>query len=242
MEPRNGIRYKPSQIRKTVVRTTAEVKSEPDPFLHKEEETIVIRVKTKDQEAAYTWDRSDANNLIDDPVKTEELSLTQTSSGKGPVQKFNTNSVKLSNNQLQDVSLLPKCLRLLLHHSMLNLSWIDLSCNNIDSIPSDFDDFPLQVLYLHSNNISSFEEVKKLAGITTLHSLTLWNNPLENKAGGNYKMHCLNILCSRFTGRTSLRKLDHVVISKADSQNCKMFREFTVIASENNKMRSRAVL
>ena len=51
--------------------------------------------------------------------------------------------------------------------------------------------FPnLTTLYLHANQITKLSNIKKLAGLTQLKSLTLYGNPLEeNKHYRNYILH-----------------------------------------------------
>ncbi|KAJ9458937.1 U2 small nuclear ribonucleoprotein Aprime [Diplonema papillatum] len=247
VEPRSGIAHKDRTPPEPKVPVQPEKPREIEPI---PEQLMMIKARSreKESEVAYSWDRSEqARNALVEELMKEEVApvpglITAASTNQARHLRYSACAVKLSNNLLTDATHLSKCLKLILHHSVTMLSFLDLSCNNIDKLPSDLNDFPLQVLYLHSNNIKSFEEVKKLANVTTLRSLTLWNNPLENKASGNYKMMCLGILCPGFKGHTTLRKLDHVVISRQDAHNCKMFREFTVVAAENNKERSRGAL
>lgn len=62
-----------------------------------------------------------------------------------------------------------------------NLSWLDLSFNEIEQIGDDIINFPnLKIFYLHGNNISNINDVVKLKKLQTLRSLTLHGNPIEN--------------------------------------------------------------
>eukprot|EP00755_Sulcionema_specki_P015617 Sspe_Gene.59897::Locus_32940_Transcript_1_4_Confidence_0.400_Length_1415::g.59897::m.59897 len=225
-DPRSGQQFKPKIVARPETQPQQPVQAEkPPPAVEGEEDILVVRAKNREgEQTAYSWDRSEMKLIS---AMTEELKDgSAVGTLEGPA-RYMTNSVKLCNNQLTDISLLGKALRLTVHHSMVFLTFLDLSCNCVSVLPDDLDDFPLQVLYLHSNNIGSFSEVKKLSKIATLHSLTLWNNPIENKNPATYKMQCLNLLTPRSPGQgPTLRKLDHAVISKADLQNCRMFREF----------------
>lgn len=62
-----------------------------------------------------------------------------------------------------------------------HLSWLDLSFNEIVQIADDITHFPnLKIFYLHGNNISDINDVVKLKKLSTLKSLTLHGNPIEN--------------------------------------------------------------
>lgn len=61
------------------------------------------------------------------------------------------------------------------------LAWIDLSFNQISTIPEDFTSFTgLKILYLHGNKITSFKSLHVLTFLPKLYSLTLHGNPIEN--------------------------------------------------------------
>eukprot|EP01063_Lacrimia_lanifica_P020123 TRINITY_DN2747_c0_g1_i14.p1 TRINITY_DN2747_c0_g1~~TRINITY_DN2747_c0_g1_i14.p1 ORF type:complete len:506 (+),score=186.68 TRINITY_DN2747_c0_g1_i14:43-1518(+) len=238
--PRAGHRYnrRPVATAKQPRQRTPKTETKADKD-EDDEDLVMVKAKTKDHgEVAYLWDKNDMSMRLD--VKDKELlaGIAPPKDRPNSFSAFMAHSVKLSNNQLEDVQLLAPMLKMIVRYSVLHLRFLDLSSNAISKLPAGLEEFPLQVIYLHSNNIKSVDEVKKLAKITTLHSVTLWNNPFENKAAGNYKVQVLNALCAGFTGETQLRKLDHVVISRQDVQNCKMYREFTVVAKANNRVRA----
>ena len=245
-EPRSGVKFRPRVPPKTPVAVTAKPVDVPREELNNAateegDGVVMVRAKTKEGEAAYQWDKNDKG--MEEMKEEMALLLPVCSGGSANTAqpshpRYVTNAVKLSNNQFTDVSLLTRAMKMLVRHSVLHLTFLDLGCNCITTLPKELSELPLQVLYLHSNNISSYEEVKKLAGLTTLHSLTLWNNPLENSASGSYKAHVLYLISSVFQGRVPLRKLDHVTLSKQDVQHCRMYEEFTVRAAENNKRRA----
>lgn len=61
------------------------------------------------------------------------------------------------------------------------LGWLDLSFNEIGEIGEEIASFPnLKILYLHGNNVSDINDVRKLTGLRNLRSFTLHGNPVEN--------------------------------------------------------------
>lgn len=64
-----------------------------------------------------------------------------------------------------------------------NIIWLDLSFNHIAHISPDLcKHFPnVRTIYLHANKISRLTEIKCLEGLTELHSLSLYGNPVEGK-------------------------------------------------------------
>jgi len=265
-EPRQGIRVRPSAPPKEAsaeAQATSDGRKAPAhrsiseyaPGDEDADDLILVKAKNKKgEEAAYQWDRTEMKSLLDTIQDAEgegkdkgkaQVGKTEVVDGQKGPEKFQTHSARLSNNQLVNIVQLTPVLKALIHHSMINLTWLDLSCNAITVIPDDLSEFPLQVLYLHSNNIQSFNEVKKLSKLKLLHSLTLWENPIENKMQqpGQYKIYCLHLLTAQ-PGEDPgdsprLRKLDHAVISRQDVQNCKMYREMYVYAPEREKVRQR---
>ncbi|OAD60981.1 Leucine-rich repeat-containing protein 51 [Eufriesea mexicana] len=104
--------------------------------------------------------------------------------GKIPLRtsadRFVTCSLWLSNNLLTSMNGFES-----LAHKVLddptNLSWLDLSFNEIERIGDDIIKFPnLKIFYLHGNNISNINDIVKLKKLQTLRSLTLQGNPIEN--------------------------------------------------------------
>lgn len=63
------------------------------------------------------------------------------------------------------------------------LLWLDLSFNDFTSISPDLVNvFPnLTTVYLHANKISNLQQVKHLANLEQLRSLSLFGNPVEEK-------------------------------------------------------------
>ncbi|XP_068980797.1 leucine-rich repeat-containing protein 51-like isoform X1 [Bombus flavifrons] len=104
--------------------------------------------------------------------------------GKIPLRtaadRFVTCSLWLSNNSLTSMFGFENLAQKLLDDPS-HLSWLDLSFNEIEQIADDITHFPnLKIFYLHGNNISDINDVVKLKKLSTLKSLTLHGNPIEN--------------------------------------------------------------
>ena len=78
----------------------------------------------------------------------------------------------------------------------------------------------LKTLQLQGNYICDLEEVKKLSNMTTLQSLTLNGNPIEEIKG--YRLYVLGIM---FSKAETLRKLDSVIISNNEFDNVIVWNE-----------------
>ncbi|CAH8529430.1 unnamed protein product [Schistosoma rodhaini] len=108
--------------------------------------------------------------------------------------KWISQTLKLNNNQIEDISTLPIVVYELLGDTS-NLTWLDLSCNNIPSIPNvncslfllsilaqSFSSLKrLKIIYMHGNKIATFQEVIKLRQLPKLTKLTLHGNPIEKE-------------------------------------------------------------
>lgn len=104
---------------------------------------------------------------------------------KGPNKKYMTRSIWLNNNNLEHFSDLEKFVNDFLEIPE-ELGWLDLSFNNLTDIDDSIEKFEnLRILYLHGNNINTFEKLQKLKGLKHLRSLTLHGNPIE--AYPNYR-------------------------------------------------------
>lgn len=116
--------------------------------------------------------------------------------GKAPRRTFKdhyiTSSLWLSNNLLTSMEGLEYLTKRILDDP-INLSWLDLSFNEISKIGEDIKNFTnLKILYLHGNKISNITDVLKLRKLQNLRSLTLHGNPVENiPCYRNYIVHLL---------------------------------------------------
>lgn len=86
-----------------------------------------------------------------------------------------TKSIKLNNNKFRDIAGLSKILDQIMYQPCNKLGWIDLSHNFLTSINLEAISqwTSCTTLYLHSNYISDFKEIKKLSNMKNLKFLTL---------------------------------------------------------------------
>jgi len=111
---------------------------------------------------------------------------------RSPSGRYNSNVIRLSNNNLVDTHGLYQ-LALDLVECPENIAWLDLSFNDIEEVTDDILEFPnLKMIYLHGNKISSLTDLSKLKSLPNLYSVTLHGNPLENKP--DYRSSILTML------------------------------------------------
>jgi Leucine-rich repeat (LRR) protein len=122
-------------------------------------------------------------------------------------EKYKSKCVKLNNNHFNELSGLMDCLSQIVLEP-INISWIDLSFNDLQKIDPVLCEFPnLQILYLHGNSIGDIAEVDKLAGIPSLKKLAIHGNPMETTK--NYRWYVLAQM-------PHLVSLDMSAVTKAD--------------------------
>ncbi|XP_032683276.1 leucine-rich repeat-containing protein 51-like [Odontomachus brunneus] len=116
--------------------------------------------------------------------------------GKAPTRtmkdRYVTSTLWLSNNLLNSMEGLQRLANRVLDDPV-QLSWLDLSFNEISEIDEDIEQFPnLKILYLHGNKISNIADVLKLKKLSSLRSLTLHGNPVEDiSCYRSYVVHLL---------------------------------------------------
>jgi len=124
------------------------------------------------------------------PTKYPRQSLRK--QRRSPSGRYNSNVIRLSNNNLVDTHGLYQ-LALDLVECPENIAWLDLSFNDIEEVTDDILEFPnLKMIYLHGNKISSLQDLSKLTRLPNLYSLTLHGNPLENTP--DYRSSILTML------------------------------------------------
>jgi len=138
-----------------------------------------------------------------------------------------SNGVRLSYNELTDCNGLVAAMEQIIEDPINNLTMLDLSHNQLSGISQEITKFVnLSVLYLHGNQITNINEVRKLAKLPNLQKLTLHGNALIiERPGVGKKVKRLeetpyyrpNIIYR--LKETSLRSLDQVGITPRDRQN-----------------------
>ncbi|CAH8520111.1 unnamed protein product [Heterobilharzia americana] len=129
--------------------------------------------------------------------------------------KWTTQTLKLNNNQIEDITAIP-ALANEIFNDISSLTWLDVSCNKISSIPNTISNLRcLKIFYVHGNQIRSFQDVLKLKQLPLLSKLTLHGNPIEKEKG--YFHVVLSILPRLVT-------LDFTGISRADQQTAALIR------------------
>lgn len=141
-------------------------------------------------------------------------------------EKWVTRTLKINNNQIEDISTLPVVVHELFGDTS-SLTWLDISCNNIPSIPNvncslfslsilaqSFSSLKhLKIIYMHGNKIETLQEVIKLRQLPKLTKLTLHGNPIEKEKVMHYisslKQLLLTMLFRFLEEHTSQLSLRH---------------------------------
>lgn len=107
----------------------------------------------------------------------------QTGASMTPKKRQPPVSLRVNNNKISHLDDMHEAL-----HAVFDcpgtLQWLDLSGNELESIPPEvFSAYPeLFTLHLHGNLLSKYSDVDALAKwLPRLHSITLHGNPLEEK-------------------------------------------------------------
>mmetsp|Transcript_42252 Transcript_42252/g.99175 ORF Transcript_42252/g.99175 Transcript_42252/m.99175 type:complete len:257 (+) Transcript_42252:1-771(+) len=136
---------------------------------------------------------------------------------KPPRDDLQTNALKLGNNLLTS---LPPVFNIILREVMdkpRNLSWIDLSFNQLEEVPAVLASHlysRLNVIYLHANRIRKISQAACLSDLPTLRSITLHGNPCEQTT--NYRLHAIGIF-------TTIKSLDFTTITAIDREKANTF-------------------
>nr|XP_022906002.1 leucine-rich repeat-containing protein 51-like [Onthophagus taurus] len=126
---------------------------------------------------------------------------------RGQNHRFLTRAVWLNNNRLIHIQNLDVFMNSVLEYPN-RLGWLDVSYNRIGGIDLIIQKFVnLIIIYFHGNNIDNIDEVKKLATLGRLRSVTFHGNPIVDKPFyRSYVINCLPQICN----------LDFTPITKAD--------------------------
>lgn len=126
-------------------------------------------------------DENDVDRILSEKVLAFQNQTTDSPSKTTKRNAQEIRAIRLSNNLIESldvfVSTLPKSL------DCSKVLWVDLSFNNVRIITEGFINlFPnITTIYLHANKISKLSELKKMSAFSSLKSLTLYGNPVEEK-------------------------------------------------------------
>ena len=135
------------------------------------------------EDANVSLDASSSHSLTQRTIRPRQ-SLRK--SRRSPSGRFNSNVIRLANNNLVDTKGLYKMALDVVEYPE-DIAWLDLSFNDISSVSDDILEFPaLKMIYLHGNKIARFADVAKLQRLPNLYSLTLHGNPIENYPNYRY--------------------------------------------------------
>jgi hypothetical protein len=125
-------------------------------------------------------------------------------------------AIRLGNNEISSIDILYKSISTTLDGT--NILWIDLSFNQITKISDGIaKTFPnLATLNLHANKLSRLSEIKKLASVLTLKSVSLHGNSIEEHK--HYRNYCL-FMCP------NLRQFDMSPVTAGEIARMKVWAE-----------------
>nr|XP_025042176.1 leucine-rich repeat-containing protein 51-like isoform X1 [Pelodiscus sinensis]XP_025042185.1 leucine-rich repeat-containing protein 51-like isoform X2 [Pelodiscus sinensis]XP_025042189.1 leucine-rich repeat-containing protein 51-like isoform X2 [Pelodiscus sinensis]XP_025042194.1 leucine-rich repeat-containing protein 51-like isoform X2 [Pelodiscus sinensis]XP_025042198.1 leucine-rich repeat-containing protein 51-like isoform X3 [Pelodiscus sinensis] len=157
-------------------------------------------------------------NFIQD-LLTEEPRTGPKVIKRSPRGKLLTQALRLNNNTINELTDFTSTMEQLLEYPD-ELSWIDLSFNDLGTIDLELTMFPnLRALNLHGNSIQSLGEVDKLAALPLLRTLTLHGNPIEEEKG--YRNYVLSVL-------PHLKAFDFSGVTKQDRSTAAIWRRMNV--------------
>ena len=117
-------------------------------------------------------------------------------------------ALRLGNNSITEMNSICNPILLTLKPDLI--TWLDLSFNSLTQIDVQVaEGLPnLTTLYLHANRISKISNVKKLANFSSLKSVTLYGNPIEeNKHYRNMVLYvCPKLIQLDFSPITSSQR------------------------------------
>ena len=109
-----------------------------------------------------------------------------------------------------------------------NLSWIDLSFNQLEEVPSVLASYAnLNVIYLHANRIRKLNTAQCLVDLPKLRSLTMHGNPCEQQTK-NYRLMVTGMF-------RNIKTLDFTSITTIDREKADGFYARYLRIKENTK-------
>ena len=198
----------------------------------------IFLIKAKDENYAFKVDL--AKSLIKDKsmkrfylgdngeLMERSMTLSEIEEVESTGVLMRCTTLNLSNNLFKGEAIcnMPMAIATKLYRPHLTLTLLDLSCNEISTLPTSFNIFPLRTLLLHVNKIECLEEVAKLQSIVTLRSLTLNENPVQ-RLFPKYKFRILFLL-------PFLTNFDGVRVCPKDKESLVVFDKLFA----NNRLRA----
>ena len=190
-------------------------------------EEITIRAKNRDgDQGAIVIDKK----MLDSDLASGKSGVGSLEDGEVAVNedrvRYAASGLRLCNNAIENAKELDQVIRLSLFNAFYFLTWVDLSSNKLVAVP-DLSQYPVTTLYLHDNKIKDWAELKKLADLPQLHSLTLFGNELQEIAPSSrdYKFRALTAVKgpSRSAKDMALKTFDHSVLSPSERTNVDRF-------------------
>lgn len=188
---------------------------------------------TSSKELAKFTDRAAERFILPWSLENEEL---------GPDWEFSVaDSVRLSNNHLETIEGLPAALGSFLFMGNVRvLQYLDLSFNSIRRLDKGvLEALPnLSTLYLHTNLIEDFSNIKKLARLKLLEKLSLQNNPVQTSALRSLAGSSAGVQEYRVRAIATcpwLKELDFSTVTGAERQGALSYRVEAQRVSEERK-------
>ena len=151
---------------------------------------------------------------------------------KPPKEGMRTEAIKMGNNFM---TALPPAFNIVIREIIdnpRNLSWIDLSFNLLEEVPSVLASYHnLNVVYLHANRIRKVSTAQCLVDLPKLRSLTLHGNPCEQQTK-NYRL----LVAGMFK---NIKTLDFTTITTIDRDKSDTFYARYLTIKENSKRGNR---
>ena len=158
-----------------------------------------IKCIEENEDKLLTVDYSKPNKSTKDRQNSIQSQLESTHLQGQLSYRVDTSIVKLSNNEITDVSPLYSILSHICIDVSLTLTWLDLSYNKIEAVPTSLGNFmALKTLYLHNNDIATYDGLHSIAlNCLYLQSITLYANPIvEQDPHYRSSMLCILLLSS----------------------------------------------
>jgi hypothetical protein len=158
-------------------------------------------------------------------AKPEDIAQLQAAAARGEI-KLRRFSVRLAYNELTSLAGLVEAMEGLLGPlARWELTWLDLSHNKLATLDEALLQFPnLMALYLHGNQISMIQEVRKLHVLTRLEKLSVHGNPLYQEKL-NHGLRNPRSAVIYHLRNCLLKSLDFITLTNGDRRNALRWAE-----------------